>query len=99
MNSKRLSDDSSLSTCQKIKKQFSLTIAQKVELLKKYNEGTSVRGLCNEFDIGKSTVYDIIKKKDEILSFFADSDSPLEMAKRKTIRTARNNDHDRVMIK
>ena len=67
MNSKRFSDASSLLTCQKKKKQSTLTIAQKVELLKKYNEGTPVLSLCNEFDIGKSIVYDIIKKKEEML--------------------------------
>ena len=80
------------------KKQSSLTIPQKVDLIRKFDQGTSVRGLCNEFQLGKSTVYDIIKKKKEILSFFVDSDSPMEMAKRKTIRGARNNDHDKVMI-
>ena len=45
------------------------------------------------YSIGKSTVYDILKPKENLI-FFADSDSPASMKKRKTLQTANNADLD-----
>lgn len=97
MNCKR-NIDNSIPVKVKKRKHCTLSIAEKVELLKKYSQGTAVRNLCDEYAIGKSTVYDIIKQQKEILSFFADSDLPTEMAKRKTMKNAKNPDLDKVMI-
>lgn len=95
MNSKRFADNS-IPT--KKRKHCTFSIAKKVEILKKIDQGTSIRKVCEDYEIGKSTVYDLIKQKKEIFSFFADSDSPLEMAKRKTMKGSKNPDLDKVMI-
>lgn len=95
MNNKRLAD-SSVPT--KRRKHCTFSIAKKVEILRKIDQGTSVRNVCEEYEIGRSTVYDLIKQKYEVFSFFADSDSPLEMAKRKSMKGSKTPDLDKVMI-
>ena len=59
MNSKHAIDFSS----RKKKKHSMLSIAQKVELLKKYNKGNPVRNFCIKYEIRKSTACDAIKRK------------------------------------
>lgn len=98
MSNKRNIDAASVPIKDKRKKYCTISIAQKVEVLKKFDQGTSVRKLCEEYEIGKSTVYDIIKQKKEILSFFENSDSPMEMLKRKSMKSVKNADLDKVMI-
>lgn len=80
------------------RKHVSLSIKTKVEILRKIERGSSVISVCEEYGVGRSTIYDIIKKKKELLEFFADSDSPLEMADRKTMHSVKNKDLDKVMI-
>jgi hypothetical protein len=41
----------------------SLSIEQKVDLLRKVDNGASVKRLCEENSIGSSTVYDLKKQK------------------------------------
>ncbi|KFM78161.1 Jerky protein, partial [Stegodyphus mimosarum] len=62
------------------------------------DKGISVSKLCEEYGIGKSTVYDISRKKNELFEFFVDSDTPLAMNNRKRVHYAKSDDHDKVMI-
>ncbi|KFM64756.1 Jerky protein, partial [Stegodyphus mimosarum] len=80
------------------RKHVSMSIKQKVELLQKMDKGVSVSKLCKEYGIGKSTVYDIKKKKKELFEFLVDSNTPLAMNNRKIFRYAKSDDHDKVMI-
>ncbi|GBO38310.1 Jerky [Araneus ventricosus] len=80
------------------RKHVTLSIKDKVNLIKKLESGTAVAKLCEEYGLGKSTIYDIKKQKKELFEFFADSDTPMAMGERKIIRHAKNDDHDRVMI-
>ncbi|GBN45876.1 Jerky [Araneus ventricosus] len=82
------------------RKHVTLSIKDKVNLIKKLESGTAAAKLCEEYGLGKSTIYDIKKqkKKKELFEFFADSDTPMAMGERKIIRHAKNDDHDRVMI-
>lgn len=82
----------------KKRKHVTLSIKDKVNLIKKLESGTSVAKLCDEYGLGKSTVYDIKKQKKELFEFFADSDTPIAMCERKTISHAKSDDHDKVMI-
>ena len=45
------------------RKRNSLPIEKKVELSKKLDMDSSVSSVCEFYDVGKSTVYDLIKKK------------------------------------
>lgn len=80
------------------RKHVSLSIKTKVEILRKIQRGSSVLKMCEEYGVGKSTIYDLMKKKKELLEFFVDSDSPMEMAERKTMHSVKNQDLDKVMI-
>lgn len=91
-----MSDD--LSVKGEKRKHNSLTITKKVELLRKLEKGTSISNLCKEYNVGKSTIYDLKNKKNELFKFFAEADSPLGMEKRKTMRTAQHENVDKVMI-
>lgn len=94
----KLSTSSSSAISSKKRKHNSLTISKKLELLQKLEKGTSVLQLCNEYGVGKSTVYDLQKQKSKLLQFFSDSDTPLAMNKRKSIRPSNNEEIDKVMI-
>ncbi|KFM74607.1 Jerky protein, partial [Stegodyphus mimosarum] len=61
------------------------------------DKGIPVSKLSEEYGIGKSTVYDISKKKKELFEFFEDSDTPLAMNNRKSVRYAKSDDHHKVM--
>ncbi|GBN11944.1 Jerky [Araneus ventricosus] len=80
------------------RKHATLSIKDKVNLTKKLESGTAVAKLCEEYGLGKSTIYDIKKQKKELFEFFADSDTPMAMGERKIICHAKNDDQDRVMI-
>ncbi|KAG7164253.1 Jerky protein-like 1, partial [Homarus americanus] len=56
------------------RKHRALSIAEKVEVLKKLDSGVSVRTICETYSIGSSTVYDIKKQKEKLLKFFSDVD-------------------------
>ncbi|KFD67153.1 hypothetical protein M514_20589 [Trichuris suis] len=45
------------------RKHCTLSIKDKLELLKKLDTGVSVRSLCDMYNIGSSTVYDVKKQK------------------------------------
>ncbi|GBN51143.1 hypothetical protein AVEN_218103-1 [Araneus ventricosus] len=82
-------------------KHVTLSIKDKVNLVKKLESGTAVAKLCEEYGLGNSTVNDIKrqkKKKKNLFEFFADSDTPMAMGERKIIRHAKNDDHDQVLI-
>ncbi|GBM71226.1 hypothetical protein AVEN_48595-1 [Araneus ventricosus] len=80
------------------RKHVTLSIKDKVNLIKKLESGTAGAKLCEDYGLGKSTIYDIKRQKKELFEFFADSDTPMAMGERKIIRHAKNDDHDRVMI-
>ena len=80
------------------KRRLSLTIAQKVELLKKLDSGVSVRKLCEIYGCGSSTVYDIKKQKVQLLTYFAESDSKKLMTKRKHMKAGKYEDLEQCLM-
>jgi transposase-like protein len=45
------------------RKHTSLSFEHKVDLLRKLDNGASVKRLCEEYSVGSSTVYDLKKQK------------------------------------
>lgn len=80
------------------RKHCSLTISDKVKVLKKLDQGTPVKNVCDEYGIGKSTIYDLKKQRSEILKVFSESDVPENMAKRKTLHSSKCPDVDKVLM-
>ena len=80
------------------RKHQSLSIQEKVEMLKQLDIGVSVRKLCDSYGIGSSTVYDIKKQREKILKFYEDSDSKTQMCIRKTMKDGKSTKHDQMMM-
>uniref|UniRef100_A0A8C3S8B1 HTH psq-type domain-containing protein n=1 Tax=Chelydra serpentina TaxID=8475 RepID=A0A8C3S8B1_CHESE len=70
MSSKRPASSGSIGNAAKCK-HVSISIQQNVELLQKLEKGTLVRALCEFYNVGSSTVYDLKKQKNQILKFLA----------------------------
>lgn len=90
--------DMPLGGSEKKRKHSSLTITQKVELLKKLDRGVPVRQLTEEYGVGTTTVYDVKKQKEKLFKFYSDSDDRKAMECRKTMHRAQNEDVDRVLM-
>ncbi|XP_069164229.1 tigger transposable element-derived protein 7 [Procambarus clarkii] len=72
------------------RKRSFLSIEQKLDMIEKHERGYSVTRLAAEFNVGKSTVCDIKRQKDDIRKFLTSSDSGA-LNKRKTKGSANTN--------
>ena len=63
-----------------------LTFEKKVEIIMKLDKGESVLSLTKQYNVGKSTVYDLKMQRSEILEFASQLDSQEGSSKRKTMR-------------
>ena len=79
------------------RKRVSLTIFQKVEILKKLQHGSSVKMIQEEYNVGKSTIYDLRSDKEKILQYAAECESANLMKNRKTMKPAKFDELDRVL--
>ncbi|XP_007903916.2 tigger transposable element-derived protein 7-like [Callorhinchus milii] len=70
----------------------SVTVATKLEILKKFNEGLSVKTIMVQYGLGKSTVYDIKYAKEKILKFAEEQDSDVTVRKRTRMDPAKFKD-------
>ena len=59
MAPKRPGNDSIVGEAKKKRKHMTISVQQKVDLLRELDKGVSVRTLCQQYNIGSSTVYDI----------------------------------------
>nr|XP_045589606.1 tigger transposable element-derived protein 7-like [Procambarus clarkii] len=73
-----------------------LSIDQTVDLTEKAERGYSVTQLAQEFNIGKATICDIKKQKDNIKKFFAQTHA---IGNRKTLKPAKYMDLDSSVFK
>ena len=62
------------------RKRVTLTIEQKLDILKKLNQGSTMSSIATEFGVGKSTVFDIKNSREKIIEFAgeAQDDSSLK---------------------
>ena len=96
--SKRPADTPMGNREKKKSKHLCLSTTHKVKLLQKLDSGVSVNHLTKEFDVGKSTTYDLKKQKDKLFKFYAQSDEQKLMINRKTLHGAKNEDHNHVLM-
>ena len=98
MAPKRPGSDSVVGEAKRKCKHVSISMQQKVELLKKLDKGVSVRKLCQQYNIGSSTVYDIKKQINQILKFYSKSDSKKYMNVCETLKEGKTSDFDSALI-
>lgn len=66
-----------------------LTMQKKLDLINEYTKkNVSVKIRSQKYGVGTQTVYDLIKNKDKILKFCAESDSVTGFQNRKTLKSA-----------
>lgn len=80
------------------RKHKTLSIHDKVQLLKQLDEGVSVKRLCKMFCVGSSTIYDLKKKKEELLKFYAERQSKKGVAVRRTMKEGKCSDLERALV-
>ena len=71
---------------------------QEVDLLRKLDKGVSVWTLRQQYNIGSSTVYDIIKQKNQLLKFYSECESMKNMEVRRTLKEGKSSDLDSALI-
>lgn len=98
MASKRPGSDSGVCEPKKKRKHMTISVQQKVDLLRKLDKGVSVRTLCQQYNIGSSTVYDIKKQKNQLLKFYSECESKKNMEVRKTLKEGKSSDLDSALI-
>lgn len=69
------------------RKRVVLSIQQKLEIIKQFEDGKSAKTLSQDYGIGDQTVRDLIKQKDKSLKFAWSSDSVSGMKKQKTMKS------------
>ena len=70
------------------RKQVTLSIEQKIEVLEKLDRGISNTAIASEYGIGKSTVTDIQKSRSKITQFAAEAKDSSSFKKRCIVRRA-----------
>lgn len=69
------------------RKRVVLNIEQKVNIIRKVEQGVPRQDICRYFNIGKTTVVDILKSKDNLFKFYAGTETNKFLTKRKTLST------------
>ena len=80
------------------RKKVVLSIQEKLELIKKIENGASKKQMSLQYGIGESTVRDIFKQKDKLMQFASTSDNSSSMKKRKTMKTSTYEELDAALL-
>lgn len=81
------------------RKRVVLSIEQKLEIVQKSENGTNVKTLVKEYNVGDSTVRDIIKNGPKFIEFSDTSEGGKNyMSGRKTMKTSTYDDLDKAMV-
>ncbi|XP_035212156.1 jerky protein homolog [Stegodyphus dumicola] len=81
------------------RKHITLTLNQKLEIIKRLEKGENRNVLMNQFNIGSSTIYDIKKQKDELMKFASQSVTTEKLASRQTLKKPKLEQLDSVLFK
>ena len=71
------------------RKRVVLTVKDRIKIYEQYGKGASANQLASEYNIGKSSVYDIVRQKDQFKKYDGVLDKGLSK-NRKTMKTAVN---------
>ncbi|XP_045124308.1 jerky protein homolog [Portunus trituberculatus] len=86
MASKRPGSNSVVCEPKKKCKHMTISVQQKVDLLRKLDKSVLVRTLCQQHNIGSSTIYDIKKQKNHLLKFYSECESKKNMEVHRTLK-------------
>lgn len=86
--SEDLIDEAKTSFSKQKKSKNTLTLREKYDVLMQVENGVSVPIICEAFNIGRTTAYDIIKKRAEIIDFIEKTDDNM-LNNRRTFKRSR----------
>lgn len=70
-----------------VKKRVSLTIEKKMEIIQRHEKGESQRVLSQEYNVGRTTISDILKRKYKFFKFISmNADKDENLKRRRTLR-------------
>ena len=69
-------------------KRVTLTIEQKLDILKKLDQGSTMSSIASEFGVGKSTVFDIKNSREKIIKFAGEAQDDSSLKSRCIVRRA-----------
>ena len=70
------------------RKRVTLTIEQKLDILKKLDQGSTMSSIATEFGVGKSTVFDIKNSREKIIKFAGEAQDHSSLKNRCIVRRA-----------
>ena len=79
------------------RKRVTLTIEQKLYILKKLDQGSTMSSIASEFGVGKSTVFDIKNSREKIIKFAGEAQDDSSLKSRCIVRRADDDAHDRAI--
>jgi hypothetical protein len=80
------------------RKRVVLCIQDKLDIVQNIERGSTVKQMCLQYNIGDSTVRDIVRNKDKLLIFACSSDTNFGMASRKTMKKSTFEELDQCMV-
>lgn len=80
------------------RKRVVLTINQKLDIIKKLEQGWSTRNLALQYCIGETTVRDLRKNKDKLINYASNFDSSSGLSGRKTMKLPTYDELDKAML-
>jgi len=81
------------------RKHVTLTIPQKLEIIRRLESGESRSVVMAAYNIGSSTIYDIRKQKDQLRLFLASSENVKGLLKRQTLKQPKLAQLDKVLYR
>ena len=78
-------------------KRVTLTIEQKLDILKKLDHGCTMSSVAPEFGVGKSTVFDIKSSREKIIKFAGEAQDDSSLTNWCIVRRADDDAHDRAI--
>lgn len=76
-----------LSSTKVPKKRVSLTIEKKIEIIQRHEKGETQRSLSQEYNVGRTTISDILKRKYKFFKFMSmNADKEENLKRRRTLR-------------
>ena len=80
------------------RKRVVLTINQKLDIIKKLEQGGSTKNLALQYGIGETTVRDLRKNKNKLINYASNSDSSSGLSSRKTMKLSTYDELDKAML-
>jgi hypothetical protein len=81
------------------RKHVTLTIQQKLDIIKRLEKGDNRNKIMEEYNIGSSTIYDIKKNKDQLLKFTSQAITVKDIQCRQTLKKPKLDELDEILYK